>query len=362
MHPNDFDYVRFAEFRAQREEQVRDFLAGNGPEVLVQERAWVPGLQCYTTARTPQESLEIQLTSFTAQLDLASPYLPYLEPWFGVGVFANAFGCPYVWIDGKSPQTHYSVFSAEQADALGEPDRNCEAMRLVMDGIRYFQDATGGRLPISITDTQSPFDSASLIWESSSFFTSMSESPESVHRILSRLADLVIEFSQEQATALGATWARPGHIMMSAPGSTGIALSDDNIVMVSGRTYTKFAIPYNERIAAAFGGLAIHSCGCYETQIAALAKTKGLMLVDGAFSPILDPNPNLKVERFVEALTDTGIILQPRMHQGWEEILPRLIRPGMRVAPVLPGPEAGQPRTANLDKVERMVEAALALA
>ena len=56
-----------------------------------------------------------------------------------MGVFANAFGAQYVWVDNESPQTHYIVFDEEQAGRLPEADiANAPVMRLVLQAIDYF--------------------------------------------------------------------------------------------------------------------------------------------------------------------------------------------------------------------------------
>ncbi|NLF38927.1 hypothetical protein GX586_05740, partial [bacterium] len=272
MKASQFDFARFAAFKAEREKRIRAFYAGAAPQpILLQERAGCN----YVICRTPRESLECQLDAITRNMGFASAYVPFLEPWFGVGVFANAFGCEYVWTDGQSPQTHYIIFSEEEAAKLTKPDLEASpVMRLVLDAIAYFLEETRGEIPIACTDTQSPFDTATLIWEVNSFFTAMYTAPEVVHHVLNLITECVIEFTQRQLDLIGAAAARPGHIMLSATGCPGMSISDDNIVMVSPETYAEFSVPYNERIAAAFGGLAIHSCGNFERQLPALLKTK----------------------------------------------------------------------------------------
>ncbi len=352
MKSSQFDFVRFREFRAAREERIRAFYQGDGCPVLLQERTGVN----YTICRTPQESLECQLDGITACMDLDGDYLPFLEPWFGVGVFANAFGCEYVWTPGGSPQTHYIVFDEDAAARIERPDLSrAPVMNLVLDAIRYFLEETRGEIPISCTDTQSPFDTATLIWDSSSFLTSLYTAPEVAHRFLNLLTDVTIDFTRTQLSLLGEVAARPGHIMLSAPGAPGISISDDNVVMVSPETYAEFSVPYNERIADAFGGVAIHSCGNYERQLPALLQTRGLLLLDGAFSPMMDPCPNLQFEAVGAQMKSSRIILQPRLHQEWPAALKRLYTPGIRLAPVILPPEPGQPSNYNRALVNKML-------
>lgn len=352
MDAKDFDFVRFREYKAEREEKARAFLAGKGGPILLQERV----IANYVICRTPQESLACQLDAITENMRCQSGYVPFLEPWFGVGVFANAFGCEYVWFDNAAPQTHYSVFNEEQAAKLTKPDLSASsAMKLVMEGIDYFLHETRGEIPISATDTQSPLDTSTLIWEINNFFETMFVNPEVVHHVMNLVTETIIEFSKQQSEKIGKPWAQPGHLMLSAAGGPGLSISDDNIVMVSPETYTEFVVPYNERIAAAFGGLAVHSCGNFERQLPALLKTKGLLVVDGAFSPVMDPAPNTQYEQFRDAMKGSGIILQPRLHLDWPETLARLYHPDMLLAPVVPPPAKNEPADKNLRLLEKII-------
>lgn len=345
MKASEFDFVRFREYRAEREEKLRAFLDGTCREPVLFEEKTHTGFE---TCRTAEESLERQLDGITRQMDADSDYVPYLEPWFGVGVFANAFGAEYVWIDGESPQTHYLVHNEEQAARLDRPTTaDAPVMKLVLDTIDYYVEQTRGEIPIVCTDTQSPLDTATLLWDTASFFTAVHTAPEVVHQLLDRITELVIEFSREQAAHTGAAWAQPGHIMPSTVGGTGLSLSEDNIVMVSPADYETLAVPYCNRIAEAFGGVAIHSCGNFEQQLPALAKTTQLCMVDGAFSRQGDPNPNTDLELFRDTFAGTDTVLHARMGRDWAEQLPRLVHPDLQLIVAVPGPGEGQPSGLN---------------
>ena len=353
MKASQFDFPRFQDWLAGREERMLRFLQGKSESnVLLVEREFDNFLIC----RTPQESLEIQLDILTRQMDLQSDYAPFLEPWFGVGVFANAFGAEYVWMEGESAQTHYIVFNEEQAARLEKPSiDDSPVMKLVLQAIDYFVEETRGVIPIACTDTQSPLDTITLLWDTASFFTATYTAPEVVHSLLQKITDLIIEFSRLQATHMGNAWAQPGHNSISARRAYGLSISDDNIVMVSPQHYAAFAVPYNEQIAAAFGGLAVHSCGDYIRQLPELLKTRRLSLVDAAFSLELDPNPIGDVERFRDLLKGTGVILYARMGSDWPEILPRLLHPDLRLAISVPVPGPGEAKDVNLRRLEAVL-------
>jgi hypothetical protein len=210
-------------------------------------------------------------------------------------------------------------------------------------------------IPIACTDTQSPLDTITLLWDTASFFTATYTAPEVVHGLLQKITDLIIEFSRRQVQHMGSTWVQPGHNSVSARGGRGLSISDDNIVMVSPKHYTTFAVPYNEQIAAAFDGLAVHSCGDYSRQLPEVMKTRGLRIIDGAFSQELDPNPIRGVEWFRDQIRGSGVILHARVGSDWPEILPRLIHPDLRLVLVAPLPGPGEPKDINRRKLDEVL-------
>lgn len=356
MNAKDFDFVRWEDFVAEREERQRAFVNGRGDCNVLLQQEWPSN---FTVCRTPQESLDMQLEALarTIQRDLPTDTVPFLEPWFGVGVFANAAGAKYFWTEGQSPQTHYIAHTEEEMDAVEFDNENSEAMCLVLQAIDFFKSETRGLIPISATDTQSPIDTATLILDTSTFFTALYTEPERAHIFLQKITDSVIDFTKKQAALLGDAWARPGHLSAAVRGGNGMALSDDNIVMLSPGHYTEFAVPYNEQISREFGGLGIHSCGNYEKQLDALLATEGLLQVDGAFTKEnLDPNPNLNYELWREKFKDGRVILRTRMNNHWEEPLRRLYHPGMRLVLSVPCPGPDEPADKNRVRLNRLLD------
>ena len=359
MKTKDFDFEKFSDWLAEKEEKTADFLNGKSDtNVLLAESVESDVVESsYLTCRTPEESLECQLDILTNQMKCNNCSSPFLEPWFGVGVFANAFGAKYIWTENESPQTHYIAHSIDDIEKYDIPDIDiAPIMNLVMDTIDYFLNETNGKIPISCTDTQSPVDNATLICETSVFFMAMYENPEATHRFLDKITKTMVAFSKKQIQLLGETWARPGHIMASARGAKGFSVSDDNIVMLSPEHYSEFAVPYNEVLAREFGGIAIHSCGDYRKQLSALIKTEGLLQVDGAFmKENIDPCPNTDYQLFKETFSKSDVILHARMNENWAEVFPKLYHPDMRLILQIPTPAPGEPADKNEKLLEKLM-------
>jgi hypothetical protein len=192
-------------------------------------------------------------------------------------------------------------------------------MGMVLDCIDMMKDRTRGRFPIALTDTQSPFDTATLVLDTSEFFTACYTEPETARQLMQTIADLVIDFSREQARRIGNELvSRPGHVMPSLPGFRGITLSDDNLAVSSPLINERFSLPCNQRIADALGGVAVHSCGVWDHTMK-LLPGRGVMGVDCAVAPVCDPTP-MTPEAVRAALAGTGIVVKARCGGTREEI------------------------------------------
>lgn len=249
-----------------------------------------------------------------------SDELPHMQAWFGTGVYANAFGCEYFWREGEAPDTHVRYHSIEEVRGLAKPDwQDGKVMRMVLDCIDGLLDLTRGSIPIAATDTQSPFDTATLVLDTSEFFANCYLEEETVAALMDTIADLIVDFTREQARHIGeGRVARPGHVMPSLTTLGGVMLSDDNLAVSSPHINGLLSLPCNERIARELGGVAIHSCGVWDKTMR-LLPGRGVMAVDCSVSPTWDPTP--MTPRMVrDALAGSGIVVKARCGGTKEEI------------------------------------------
>jgi hypothetical protein len=287
-----------------------------------------------------RESLRLQLGGLIKSLDYLTDAPTYLEPWYGIGTTVSAFGGEYDWFAGQAPAVRplYKAISEVPPLAPCAFDQ-VPIMRYTLETIEYFLDQTQGRVPISWSDLQAPLNVATELVETSAFFTALIESPDRVRDILAAITEVVIRFTQQQSALIGDRLARPGHGFASSRTGRGIGLSTDNLVMISPKMYEKFCVADNIRIGAAFDGVAIHSCGDYARWLPALKKIDHLLMVDAAFSPQTDPDPNTP-ETFRDAFANTGVIVHARMVGDPNEVLAlakRLWTPGLKLIVVTYG-------------------------
>jgi hypothetical protein len=285
-------------------------------------------------SRDMQRSLALQLGCLQKSMDYRADIPNFLEPWYGVGIYASAYGVDYVWNPGQAPASHCRF--ATLAEALRhepQPVAQTAVGRHTLEMIDCFMNRTKGKLPLCFTDAQSPLNTATLIVDTTSVMMDIVLDPEAVKRFLDILAGLMIDFVAEQKKLIGDCLVSPGHGFASARNFEGYGQSDDNIVMLSNDDYLACAVPSFEKVGLTCGGPVLHSCGDYSVKLPVMHRIRGLRMIDAAFSPETDPNPNPALP-FAEALAHSGIILNARI-VGDIEVIKRTVRqlwrPGMKL-------------------------------
>ena len=169
---------KYHEVRAKKLPKIQRFWDNAGVNFLVMQRA--PS-NIWKGCNTIEASFEENINTFVKELEIQTDHIPYLEPWFGTGVFANAYGCKYLWREDEAPATYVLYHRFEDLKTRMKKEiEDAEVMTMVLDAIRYFKTKTFGQLPISLTDTQSAFDTASLIFDPTQFFIACFDHPEEI--------------------------------------------------------------------------------------------------------------------------------------------------------------------------------------
>ena len=330
MKPKEFQYDKFFYFKEIVGKNYERFLQNTSWEIPVIQ---TPQREHFGKACTDKKSsLEAQLQFLSdavmLETDLA---FPYLEPWRGPGIYATAYGCKFEWFPGEAPQVRPIYQSLEEIDNIKKPDMaKCDEMMTVLDMIRYFKKETGGVLEISLTDTQSPNDTASLILDTTEFFAATIDEPERLDPLLQSITDLICQFSDEQKSVIGDHFTKPGHLMVSTTDSSGISIADDNMSFLSPQSYADTSLRYNNMLADYYNGIAVHTCGNAAHTMPLLSQTKKLSMIDIALGFTPDPNPN-DSKKVADIFRGTDIIVKARL--GWNEIsrIEHLVDPGIRL-------------------------------
>jgi hypothetical protein len=332
VSPEAFDFEAYFDYEASLLERCRAFWEAQSG-VLVWRRMRIAEVFSWG-CRDMTASLEWQLGGLQKSMKFKTDVPNFIVPWYGIGTVAGAFGADYIWKEKQAPAIRPMFGSVREAlQYKTVPVSQTRIGRHTIEMIGYFLDKTGGRVPMSLTDTQSPLNIACNVVQMSSFFVEMLDNPPAVKELLNHLATLLVEFTHEQIERIGDALVWPGHGYCSCRSFEGLGMSDDNALMISGRQYLDLAAPAVELAGETFGGSAFHCCGNWTDKIEAVKKIKGLRMVDGAFSAATDPSPN-PPEPFSEAFANTNIVVNARIVGGPEiiaENIRRLWRPGLKL-------------------------------
>jgi hypothetical protein len=279
-------------------------------------------------------SLKLQLGALQKSMAYKADVPNYLVPWYGIGTVTSAFGADYIWKEKQAPAIRPRFQSVGEAlEYAPMPVSESGIGRHTLEMIDYFIDKTQGRVPMSLTDTQSPLNIAGNVVDMSGFFMSMYDDPGAVKALLRRLAELLAEFTRLQIDHIGEVLVWPGHGYSSCRCFEGLGMSDDNALMISGEQYLEFAGPAVEYLGKSFNGSAFHSCGNWSDRVQAVRNIPGLRMVDGAFGAATDPTPN-SPEFFPETFVNTGIVVNARIVGDPETVAENvrgLWKPGMKL-------------------------------
>lgn len=340
MAPEEFDFEAYADYESSLLERCQTFWTAESA-VLVYRRMRVAEVFSYG-CKDMKASLQWQLGALHKSMRFKADIPNFLEPWYGIGTVAGAFRADYTWKENQAPAMRPKFKSVSDALAYSAvPVAQSRIGKHTLDMIDYFIEKTDGRLPMSLTDTQSPLDIAGNIVDMNSFFLDMIDRPDEVTLLLNRMTDLLTDFTRVQINHVGEgshkagsqalVW--PGHGFASSRCFEGLGMSDDNALMISQPHYRQFSAPATSAAGKPFGGSAFHCCGNWSNKIEQVMQISGLKMVDGAFSAATDPSPN-PPEPFAQAFVNTGIVVNARIVGGPEtiaDIVRRLFKPGMKL-------------------------------
>ncbi len=320
MATEKFDIARYADYEASLLEGNKAFFAGK-TGIQVYRRVRADGV-FFDACRDYKQSLALQLGALDKSLEFKADIANFLEPWYGIGYIASAFGSGYAWTPGQSPSVdrHFETMADVLAQDVVPLDKT-PIGQYMLDTIEYFLDQTQGKIPMSYSDVQSPLNMLSYLMPITDLFMEIYDDPDSVVKVLDVITELLIDFLKKQANLIGDCLAKPGHGFGSSRGFSCMGMSADNVVMLSPAQYQDMFQGYDDKIGDAFGGLAFHSCGEWLMHAKMVNHFKTVKTIDGAFSPQTDPGFN-SAKDWHDVFAGTGKILNTRCVGKPEEVLP----------------------------------------
>ena len=335
VQPEEFDFDEYKAYADKLNIKCDAFWKAESG-VMVYRRMRVG--ECFSYGcRDMKKSLEYQLGALKKSINFKADIPNFLEPWYGIGTIASAYGGDYIWPPGNAPAMKPAFGSIDKLlEYTPNEVKNTSIGRHTLNMIDYFMEITGGKLPVSLTDTQSPLNIAGYLLPLDRFFIDFVMKPEKVLKLFDIIADLSIAFNNEQLKRIDNALVLPGHGFASSTQWSGLGMSDDNAIMISPEQYLEIANPSAVKICSFFGGYGFHSCGDWSGWIDSVLNIKGIRMADGAFSSETDPNAISNLEAY-HRFAGTGVVLNARIVgdlKTIEQQVKSLWVPGMKLVVV----------------------------
>ncbi len=293
---------------------------------------------------------------------------PVILGYCGVVMVAEAFGCEVVFTPGESPWAKHAVNNISNVWHL-KPAAPLETptIRRQFEWTDYAQRMLGTQVPMWTLDIQSPFSVAAQIVEPNELMTACITNPKAVHHV----CNMITEYSIDMMESLLRKTERPGYPGANFPcicENIGLCLADDTpLIMLSPAMYEEFALPYNCRIAEAFGGMHVHSCGDYRhnlDNVLRIANVRSIQLHAGPGEFPLPENaqqdgPFNRARKHLTCFVDVNDVARGDKYKGryrehyQEYVLPRICSGDMKEFIIQ---SCGCPQGDGLDRVNEQLK------
>jgi len=194
--------------------------------------------------------------------EVPSDDVPTCDMATGTHVYAAAFGCPVHCAPDTNPCALPLVTTAEEADALEEPDIwSSPSLYRVFELADAARRELGPDVPLGPPDKQTGFDTACLIWEKTGIYAAMltDGEKESVKRLTDKCARLLIRVIKELQKEFP-TMSMRGCPGVWTPPDMPPWYSNDECGAFGTDLFEEFCLPELVELSETFGGLGMHCC------------------------------------------------------------------------------------------------------
>ena len=242
---------------------------------------------------SPEAILAKSIIGMLGPFKLLNPVFPYFHLGKGTGSLVPSFGITL------SQEFESPTYTRSLDDLLSEPPPDPAASGLlpeIREGIELIKANIPSSFKIVLPDTQGPFNIAHMIAGQDALTAPITD-PEKFNRLMDRITTFWIDTRRNLLA-----WIGPDRL--SCP-DTFPWIRECSVNLISPQMYEEFVLPYDLRIAEAFGPLRIHTCSgphvfratlellpeLAETECGFIAHTAaGYTEVDQAFKAIGDKN------------------------------------------------------------------------
>lgn len=193
-------------------------------------------------------------------------YLPAMNLYYlGEGILAAIYGAEQFLVDEYPPFTKGRIYPTIEATMAISNEIEIEDTvwgRILKEHVEMFVDASGGEIPVSMPDYQSPYGTATKLAPNEELMLAMYDAPELVHQFLSTITDGIIRLISALERWVGKDLVAH-NLSNPIPGKSGIILWDDYISVLNPELHKEFCAPYNIKLFERYGYGHLHTCGPY---------------------------------------------------------------------------------------------------
>ncbi|MCL2057581.1 MAG: hypothetical protein FWH01_00780 [Oscillospiraceae bacterium] len=227
------------------------------------------------------ERIEWAYESYNMQMEqmewLPDDRIPYLSPYTGTQIFAEAFGCKVHYPSNDMPFAIPMFGSISKAASINVPNVHDTPLSSLFEIGRRLRQKAGPDDILQLPDVQSPLDIAALMLNKEEFYVAMLEEPQAVHEMVLKTKMLLTAFFDEWFNEFGTNCIAhfPSYYMEG-----GITLSEDEVGAFSPNMFNEFVLGAINDLSDRYGGIGIHCCADSEHQWENFNKVKNLRLLN----------------------------------------------------------------------------------
>lgn len=189
-----------------------------------------------------------------------SDAVPSIRANLGTGVMLACLGLEQENFPDKMPWLHERLTKAQISRLTPDDIKPRGSFARGLEMMHYFKEIMGDSLPISVMDTQGPFDLAHLMM-GDDLFMELYDDPAFVHHLLGICLEMGIKAHRWMKEIIGEPLNSLHHSNMIYSDSFGIRICEDTTVLLGEEHIREFAMPYSQKLAKEFSGAWIHYCG-----------------------------------------------------------------------------------------------------
>ncbi|HET6486617.1 MAG TPA: uroporphyrinogen decarboxylase family protein [Spirochaetia bacterium] len=267
----------------ERRARWERFLRMDGKQAFMHLIAWESwGTERpWPTAENRQARIEWAWQVYERRLGLLGTLdddgLPFLDPYTGTEIFAQAFGCRVVYPLDNMPFALPLIDKPMEVSRVQVPDLDSPSLALLFDIADELRRRAGPGALMRLIDVQSPMDIAALIWNKNTFYAAMLDAPEAVIELAHKVKKLLVLFLDAWFSRYGSSFIAhyPDYYMPA-----GLTLSEDEVGAVSPQMFERFFLPELAELSNRYGALGMHCCASARHQWQGFLKIPNLKVLN----------------------------------------------------------------------------------